>query len=190
MRHSSTEPAHTLCSHDVSDCPFKKREKHPNNHRGGIVSFFFFLALVNLTIQSSFAVVLHILPPFEGRCFVGPRLFFSSNIKRATAWISTLEILFRTKNGHLLLPTKHFVLSWLFKCQLYSPQALQLHFHSLLSAYCNISRPMFSIPWKRLWAHREGTLLVHYTSTASKIWEEGSLNRILQSSYFQIAKQH
>ncbi len=133
---------------------------------------------------------LHILPPFEGRCFVCPRLFFSSNIKSATACISTLEILLRTKNGHLLPPTKHFVLSWLFKCQLYSPQALQLHFHRLLSAYCNISWPMFSIPWKRLWDHREGTLLIHYTSTAPKIGQEVSLNHIPQRIYFQIAKQH
>lgn len=45
MRHSSTEPAHTVCSHDVSDCPFKKREKHPNNHREGIVFFVGFFGI-------------------------------------------------------------------------------------------------------------------------------------------------
>lgn len=165
MSHSSTEPTHTLCSNDVSDCPFKKGEKTPKQPPRR--HCFFFLALVNLSIQNSFAVILHFLPPFEGCCFVCPHLFFSSNIKRATAWISTLTILFRTKNGHLLPPPKHFLLLWLFKCQLYSPQALQLHFHSLLSAYCNISRPMFSIPWKKVMSPPRGnfvgTLHIHCT---------------------------
>lgn len=171
MSHSSNEWTHTLCSHDVSDCSVKKGKKHPLATI--VLALFFCLALVSMGGGGISQFKVHLLSSYvsflllKGLALRVHIHFSSRNIKRAIAWISMPVILLRTRNGHLLSPAKYFLLSWLFKCQLYGPQALQLHFHRLLSAYCNISQHMFSISRKRLWYHRKrnfaGVLHNQYT---------------------------
>lgn len=99
MSHSSAERTHSLCSHDVTDCWVEKGErKHPSHHRE--LGFF-------LPLSFQFSFVWHWFElekkfsQFKVRLLSSsvsflllkgfalcPHLFFSSNIKRATAWIS------------------------------------------------------------------------------------------------------
>lgn len=170
MSHSSTEPIHTLCSHDVSDCPFKKGGKNPKQPPRRHCFFFgtgkshnskfIFCHPISFLLLKGVALCVHIyfsqatskepLPEFpHWRYYSGPRTVTFFHRPSISYYDDVL-------NANFTVP-KHF------SCTFTASYQHTVTFHGT----CSASPGKGYEPTARE--------LCWYTSTAPKIWEEGSL---------------